>query len=66
MFTTKADARVIDHGVVWCPERQRDVDIEECFACPRFQGLDTNEAGWKMLRCRPPSVRTIWTGMPIS
>ena len=43
---------VIDHGRVGCPVRQRDVEIDACGQCPRFDEVDEH-AKIPVLKCRP-------------
>ncbi len=52
--TFPSDAHLIDDGNVGCPVRGRDVDIDSCYACGAFQGLDgIAPEDSKYLVCRP-------------
>lgn len=42
---------IIDSGSVGCPRRQADVDIEQCFMCPAYEDLVTQD-GVPYLVCR--------------
>ena len=58
--------RFVEHGRVWCPRAQADVDVDRCLECPRFVGFDVGDPAhdrFATLRCRASATRRfdIWT-----
>ena len=42
----------VDNGVVWCPVRQADVDIEKCFECHDLEKMAEAD-GQPYVQCNP-------------
>ena len=52
--------RFVEHGRVWCPRAQADVDVDRCLVCPRLASLDRGDPArdrFATLRCREPAAR---------
>lgn len=48
------DEHLVDHdGLVWCPRRHRDVDVEVCLGCGHLDALEVTDRP-VAVRCRPP------------
>ncbi|NJD27305.1 MAG: hypothetical protein FIA92_03305 [Chloroflexi bacterium] len=60
----RTDGHIVDHGRVWCPVRQRDVDIDRCVVCGAFEDL-TRESDFEILYCRPASNWVEFEGYPV-
>jgi hypothetical protein len=45
-------ASVVTRGQLYCVHRSRDVEVDQCYACPAFAGTFLTPAGVTRLRCR--------------
>ena len=52
LFRSASDQRFIDHGLVSCPVRGGDVEIDVCAGCRWLLEVDEN-ARLPFVRCRP-------------
>jgi hypothetical protein len=43
---------LVTRGLVACPSRNRDVEVDRCFACASFQDTTGDDDGNTWLRCR--------------
>ena len=49
--------RCVEHGRVFCPVRQTDVDVDTCYGCPRLEGLWEGRPGTVTeIRCQGPAA----------
>ena len=46
------DRHLIDAGRVYCPRRERDIDVEHCASCSHLVAFDDG-ASPPSIRCRP-------------
>ncbi|MTV24314.1 hypothetical protein FTX61_02590 [Nitriliruptoraceae bacterium ZYF776] len=51
MFRRRSPERIVDAGLVHCPVRGRDVDVERCGGCEALRAIEVDAAG------RPVAVR---------
>jgi hypothetical protein len=58
MLARHADRHLVDpHGLVGCPLRQTDVDVDLCLGCPELlEALTDPDGQVTEIRCRPAMV----------
>ncbi len=49
---------LIDDGLVFCPDRGRDVDIERCLMCPLLADIDLDSRHPKVVCRLSPAVES--------
>ena len=58
LFRSQSDCHFIDRGLVWCPLRAADVELDVCAACTWMRQIDAHSA-LPLVRCRPEIVRSL-------
>jgi hypothetical protein len=55
LIRPSAQARYVDGGCVYCPLRERDVEVDFCAGCEWMTAIDL-QAELPFVRCRPGPV----------
>ena len=62
MFRPRLSEHFIDNGRVYCPVRERDVEVDLCASCRWTASIDLS-ARAPLVRCRPESS-PVWIMRP--
>jgi hypothetical protein len=57
LFRKHTVGRAICEGRVACPQRDAEVDVEECAGCTYLDAIDGSDIRTGAVRCSPPLAR---------